>query len=379
VAYVILDLVALLRREGDAAVRMASQATGIPEASIVWAASHTHTGPYTCALLGDGEAAVNKEWLAGVPARIAEAVSCANASLAPARWSRARAFCVGLGHNRRQVFKDGRHVNTWLLGSADPDVQCVGSAGPVDPEVGILAFDDEDGRLAAVIFHYTLHTNTNFGRFFSGDYPAVVASRLRERFGTQVVTLFVPGACADVNRCGFLSWRQIGDSLAEAIIAALDKRQPQEGPLTLAAAKREVTVPYRDFTQDQEGRIRRSGWPEASLEVFRKEVEVLRRQGVAEGHTLVQAWRIGDVAFASLPGELFIEWGLKIKQESPFRWTYPVELGGDYLGYLITEDAWRGGGYEPLIARSSLPTASAVGQMTDEALALLRDLHAATA
>ena len=53
-AYVLLDLIALERKEGDAAVSLAARRTGIPEQNIVWAASHTHTGPYTVALF-DGE------------------------------------------------------------------------------------------------------------------------------------------------------------------------------------------------------------------------------------------------------------------------------------------------------------------------------------
>ena len=47
-AYVALDIVSLARdMGGDEAVRRASAATGIPEDHIVYACSHTHTGPYT--------------------------------------------------------------------------------------------------------------------------------------------------------------------------------------------------------------------------------------------------------------------------------------------------------------------------------------------
>jgi hypothetical protein len=88
----------------------------------------------------------------------------------------------------------------------------------------------------------------------------------------------------------------------------------------------------------------------------------------------LQAWRIGDVAFASLPGEVFVEWGLKIKAESPFPWTFCVELGGDYLGYLVTEQAWRAGGYESLTARSARPSVDGVAMMVEADLALLRKL-----
>ncbi|MGD2174632.1 MAG: hypothetical protein PVJ27_04445, partial [Candidatus Brocadiaceae bacterium] len=60
---------------------------------------------------------------------------------------------------------------------------------------------------------------------------------------------------------------------------------------------------------------------------------------------------------------------------SPFAWTYPVELGGDYLGYLVTPQAWEEGGYESLIARSARPSPEGVSLMVDEALDMLRRLH----
>lgn len=97
----------------------------------------------------------------------------------------------------------------------------------------------------------------------------------------------------------------------------------------------------------------------------------MRKAGVREDRTLIQAWRIGEIGFASLPGELFLEWGLKIKAESPFPWTFPVELGGDYLGYLVTRQAWQAGGYESLICRSARPSVEGVALMVDKALELL--------
>jgi len=376
-ACVVLDLVKLLRKEGDAAVELAAERTGIAARDIVWAATHTHTGPYTAPIMGSDESIVNEKWLATVPVKFADAVESACNNMRPARMTRLRGFDVSLAHNRRVVFKNGRAVNTWNLAQADESVQCLASAGPMDPEVGILAFDDEDGKLLGVLFHFALHTNTNFGARFSADYPAVVAARIREKFGPQAFTLFMPGACADLNTAG-KRYREVGDALADVIIGELDKRRRGTASVPLASVKREVTVPFRDFTVDQEERIRTSGWPAEALDVFRREVDIMRQEGKTEARTVLQAWRVGEVAFASLPGELFVEWGLKIKRESPFAWTYPVELGGDYLGYLVTEQAWLAGGYESLIARTAKPSHQGVSQMVDSALEMLTELHSGT-
>jgi len=374
IACLLLDLIVLSRQYGDAAVALAARQTGIPAGNILWAASHTHSGPYTGALLSDASGVVNTRWLAGIPKAFAEAVKRAHDARRPARMCRERGYCSQAIHNRRLKYKDGREINTWLLHQGEDGVQCLGSAAPVDPEVGILSFDDEQGTPIAILWHYTLHANSKFGVRFSADYPGVVAGRLRERFGAHTVSLFLPGACADINP--ILSHRQIGDALAAVIIQRLEKRAPSKGCVILGALKKEIVVPYRDLTVSQEKRLKASQWPEDVQKVFRQQLKRLRESGETSARTILQAWRIGEVGFASVPGELFVEWGLKIKAESPFPWTFPVELGADYLGYMVTAQAWKAGGYESLTCGSARPSVDAVACLVDADLGLLRKLYA---
>ncbi len=388
IAYVLVDLVKLYRKEGDRAVALAAEATGIPESNVVWAASHTHSGPYVGPMFGAEEGGVDEEWLATVPEKFADAVRKADEAKKPATASFARGYCLSVGQNRRFRFKDGRELNGWCLNRGEEDVQCLGTAAPIDPEAGVLSFDGEDGTPIAILWHYTLHTNVYFGNKFSADYPSVVAANLRKRFGDQVVPVFMPGACGDINASygppvttgdaetdRWAHCELVGNRIAHAMLSALEKRKEIEGAPSLATVKEEITVPYRDLTVDQEERIRTSQWGEKNEDVFRNELEIMRREGVTEAKTIIQAWRIGDIGFASLPGEVFVEWGLKIKEESPFPWTFPVELGGDYLGYIVTEQAWEAGGYESLIARSARPSVEGCAAMTNKALELLNRLY----
>ena len=257
--YVLADLLALQRAEGEALVARAAARTGIPATNIVWAASHTHTGPY----VWPGSPATNQEWLNGLPDKFAAAVELAHASRRPARLCLERGYYTAMTHNRRLKFKDGREINTWLLQGSEADVQCLGSAAPIDPEVGILSFDDEAGVPIAILWHYTLHTNTNFGPRFSADYPGVVTGRLRQRFGPRTVPIFMPGAFGDINGAvpDFVpgrAHRTIGNHLADVILERLAHRQPRPCDPVLGAVKCEVVVPYRDFTADQEERIQAS-------------------------------------------------------------------------------------------------------------------------
>ena len=373
-AYVALDLVSFERGYGgDRAVALASAATGIPEDHICYSCSHTHTGPYTRKRQVD---LVDTAWMEALPERIAEAVRQADATKVPARLSRCRAFEMRTHQNRRIRFKDGRHINAWLLGNhVNGDLQSVGTAGPVDPEVGMLAFDTLDGQLLGVLYHFTLHANSDFGPKFSADYPGIVSQRLREAFGDSVVALFMPGCCGDVNPTYARDHVTTGNLLAAQMVPALQKRVPTEGPIRLGARKRTVDVPLRDLELDQEERLEKCGWGKASDEYFRKAHAALREEGITQVETVVQAFHIGDTGFVTLPGEVFVDWQIKMKETSPFPWTYPVELSNDSLGYLITRDAWEGGGYEALISRGTFIDVAGVELMVDRVTEMLRQLH----
>lgn len=380
-AYVMLDLVKFYRKEGDAAVKLASARTRIPPTHIVWSATHTHTGPYTGQPFGsEDEGAINREWLSSIPEKFAQAVEQAHESRRPARMSRERGYSLAMIHNRRLRFKGGREIGTWLLQRGEEELQCLGSVAPVDPEIGIISFDDQHGVPIAILWHFALHTNTTAGNRFSADYPGVVAGRLRERFGLSTVPIFMQGTCGDIklampamlNR--YQRHRYVGDELADIIIQRMEKRKYSDKQITLGALKEEIVVPCRDFTIDQEQRIKDSQWPPEAQERFRHELELVRKQGETEVKTLIQAWRIGEIGFAGAPGELFVEWGLKIKEKSPFPWTFPVEQCGDALGYLVTEKAWKAGGYESLISRGCNISVEGVAKMVDVALKLLNRL-----
>jgi len=67
----------------------------------------------------------------------------------------------------------------------------------------------------------------------------------------------------------------------------------------------------------------------------------------------IDACRIGDYGFVTLPGEIFVEFGLDIKLKSPAKRTFVVELANGIVGYVPTKRAFAGGGYEQRTATSS--------------------------
>jgi hypothetical protein len=376
-AHVTFDLCLLPRTVGESCVAAAAAKTGIPPQNIVWGLSHAHATPYTGATFPCGPESdpVDKEWVATLPGKAADCVWRAAQEMAPVRVSRVRGYNSSLSHNRRLRYKDGREINTWLLNGEEDGLQCVGAAGPIDPEINVLGFEDESGKFRCIMYEFALHANANGNHCLGADFPGVVAARMRERFGAQVVTLFLPGTCGDINPV--MGYRQIGDTLADNIISRLDRRKlKDDGPLKLAVLRREITVPVRDFRAPQEDRIERSQWDASCKDAFRRDLEKMRQYSATEVTTSLSAWRIGDVGFAGLPGEGFVQWGILLKQKSAFPWTLPVELCGDSIGYLVTPQAWEAGGYEPLISRYSPVSVRGSEMIVEKLLQMLNELWA---
>jgi hypothetical protein len=88
----------------------------------------------------------------------------------------------------------------------------------------------------------------------------------------------------------------------------------------------------------------------------------------------VQVIALGDeVAWVSLPGEIFVELGLAVKKASPFRYTLIAELANGSVGYVPDRPAYAQGNYEVVSARC----AEGSGELLAEtAVRLLKELAA---
>ena len=80
-------------------------------------------------------------------------------------------------------------------------------------------------------------------------------------------------------------------------------------------------------------------------------LDVAARKG-APFEVEVQVITLGQqLALVSLPGEVFVELGLSIKQASPFAYTMIAELANGSIGYIPNKPAYAEGNYEVVSAR----------------------------
>ena len=102
-----------------------------------------------------------------------------------------------------------------------------------------------------------------------------------------------------------------------------------------------------------------------------KVLDVLDREG-KPWEVEVQVIALGDeVAFVSLPGEIFVELGLEIKAASPFKHTQIIELANGSIGYIPNRSAYPEGNYEVVSARCA---AGSGEQLVEAAVRMLKQL-----
>ena len=309
-------------------------------------ATHSHTGPVvdTKSAFG-GQSPLVKSYRASLPARIAEAVRQAESRLAPATLSVARGRETSIAFNRRFHMKDG--TVGWNPGKGNPLI--LKPAGTIDPDVPVLFFETADKKPVATYVNFAVHLDNIGEPMISADMPATLSRCLADFKGPEMVTLFTAGCCGDVNHID-VHWKEaqrgFGNPARMGIIRAGEvlRMWPRltsidAAPLRVKTAT--VSLPLAelkdgDVEDARATSVRMSG--EASkrppfMEMVQR-FKVLDVAANGKPHEVeVQVIALGkEVAWVSLPGEVFTELGLAIKQDSPFPCTIIAELANGLLG-----------------------------------------------
>ncbi|NIV02055.1 MAG: hypothetical protein GWN55_12190 [Phycisphaerae bacterium] len=369
-ALVSCDIIGLSPDVSSRARKKAAEKTGIPPANILIAATHTHTGPlyfgalrkhlHDLAVAKYGSDPCEKvDYPAELVNKLVNVITEANASVKPFRMEAGMAEQQGLSFNRRFHMKDGSvRFNPGVL---NPDI--VRTAGPIDPEVGMVSFRAVDtGGIDAALVNFTLHLDTVGGTKYAADYPFYLEQSLRQKYGNEFTLLFGTGTCGDINHIDVtkkqrLKTDYIGRTLAETVKAKAEHLKTITQP-ALAVRSEIVSVPLQHYGPEKVAlareNIKKVGTRELS---FLEQVEAYKILAVEmrRSETIpleVQVFRLSrDVAIVGLPGEVFVDFGLAIKRASPFPTTLVIELCQDAPGYIPTKKAFAEGSYETVNSR----------------------------
>ena len=303
--------------------------------NVWWTFTHTHSAPEVgpaglpAEFLGERyKHEFDKQYTALVEQKLIDGIAQARKKLAPARLGTGWGFSQA-NINRRARFEDG----TTSLGM-NPD-------GPVDRRIGLLRLEKEDGSLMALIANYAIHGTVMGGSFMkiSGDAPGVVAEHVEQKTGVPL--LFINGAAGNIApiystypTAYFLP--QFRVLLGDKILEANKKLSTTSSEVKLKSGAITVETPRKEGL----------GWPE-ELANYTKTTKA----GSKMVKLPVRFLKINDdVAIWSAPLELFCEISNEIRDRSPFPYTFYFGYTNGWLGYLLTEDEYKYGGYEPTVS-----------------------------
>ena len=385
VAFVVCDLIGFPRNLVVEARKQIEAETGIPGDHVMISVTHSHTGPVIPSdsamdELDGGTNALAITYARELPGRVAQAVAKAQAKLAPTQVSYARGSEDRMAFNRRYWMKDG--TVGWNPGKLNPDI--IRPVGPIDPEVGVVYFESSDRAPQLTYVNYAMHPDTTGGARLSADYPGALARRLADYRGPEMLTLFANGTCGNLNHLN-VRWagqqggtneaNRLGTILAGDVFKAYMELKPVTNT-TLRSRSELVDLPVTPVTEKDiaEARaIAQRGTQSKFMDLVRAyQVLDVAQLGGKPVTAEVQVVALGsDLAWVSLPGEIFVELGLSIKAASPFKQTHIAELANGSIDYIPNRSAYAEGNYEVVSARCA---AGAGERLVATALKLLNEL-----
>jgi hypothetical protein len=191
---------------------------GIPPANVIVNASHCHS-----VVRADTDALT------------VQAVKAAWQGMAPVKVGAGTGHETRISENRRLKMKDGSEADMRRAYSMPRDEDVAG-VGPIDPQIGLLRLDREDGKPLAVLYNFACHPIMNppsTGN--TADFPGFASKVIEESLGDGALALFVQGCCGDINPARYKdvqrppSAEPLGNMLGLSVARALKKIETRSG------------------------------------------------------------------------------------------------------------------------------------------------------
>lgn len=373
------DLVAI--REGvleKVRERLKLKLPGFDANKLFLSATHTHTAPE----MTEGRFDLPKEGVMH-PAQYVEYLAGQVATAAAEAWNARAAGGAGWGlghavvaHNRRVLYAGDRAE---MYGKSNqPTFR--GIEGYEDHGVEVLFFWDAKGELIATAINVACPSQEVESRTaINADFWHEVREKLREKHGEKLHVLGWTGAAGDQSPRPM--YRKLAEDRmrelrgltklgehARRIVQAWEEahegaKQEIHRDVAFSHLVRRIELPRRIVTQEESlaaqakaqdlakdpKQSRRMYWHLAVVERFERQQAGDRSPFEMELHAI----RLGDVAIATNPFELFTDYGVGIKARSPALQTFVIQLAGPG-SYLPSERAVRGGSYSAIVESNQI-------------------------
>lgn len=285
-----------------------------------------------------------------------------------------------VGHNRRLVYDDGSAV---MYGNSN-SVHFREVEGPQDTGVEMLYFWDDQEELTGILMNVACPAQVveNLDHI-TADYWGAFRKKFWSKYGRKIPVYAMCGAAGDQSPRDLVrrdrgekdmfsmeGVEEIGERLLQAFEYKLEdaKKTIVTYPEFVHSYKK-IPLPYRrvnkseyeqakkkyEMLVDRYGERKKPYISKENYELFDDYYALYESIGVLENAKYVEESpvyeaethiiRLGEIAIASNPFELFTNFGLMIKARSKGVQTFISQLSCDDAGYLATEAAIKGGSY----------------------------------
>ncbi len=352
-----------------------------PEQIMVMA-THCHGGGPT---LNWGEQVVRGErYIDMLVEKAADSIVTAYQRAGDAEMLLGKEVLEGFSFIRVYRMKDGSLKTN--PGKKNPDV--LEPTTTVDPEVTVLAAR-VNGIYTGALINYANHPAIVADLRISGDYISELSIQLKKIYGSQFVSVFVNGACGNINHVDVfggrkIGYRDVGQALAIKVSDAITEAKPMPDE-TLCAKCEDIDVRFRKPSIEQLMKAKEvydrcgddlvnydpsatAGYQDFffALQAFQIQAD---KRTVRKVH--LQVLRIGCCYVFGTPCQIFVQFGKKMKAACAGT-AFVSAFANDYCGYVPTPDCMVPGVYEAKLAPTSGLEPAAGDKVADAVIALYK-------
>ncbi len=351
----------------DEIYKKVSKYIDIKRENLLISATHSHTaGPMS--LVADTEATeIDKLYLDWVYNACADTIICAYQRKINAKFRFSMAEINGISFCRNYLLKNG--VSRTNPGVGNPDI--VRPIGENDPFCPILFVEGENGENLGLIYSFANHQDSVDGTEASGDWSSIVSLRMKKQFGSEFISIMFYGTAGNINQVDVNNTDKdynpvschhyLGNAVADGILSAIKDYVYLDGQIKSVFNTKiyQNRVPNEQEIADLEKTFNSVELPkDAKLDASSpKELFDACMAERALKFTLsakkyykikMQVLAIGDFYIFALPGEVFSQFGAKIKKAFSDKTCFFACLANNKWTYMPTKECYLPELYESL-------------------------------
>lgn len=359
--------------------------TGIAPEQLAICANHSHYSIPNGEVLGVEE---DTEYMAVLTRLAADCVLLAQQRLRPCRLFYGVGEVCGVSFNRDCVMSTGR-IQTNVGPTTPGEILRLFSEN--DPALPVLYVQDENDKPMGALINFACHQDTVGVVQYSGDYSSELSYCMKARYGHNFVSVYIPGASGDINHLDLRArkenkdyqrpdHRTIGRRIASEAIRVISEECTPVTGMPVKAVTSYVPCLCRRASQEElrhaeavvKGEISRAGsmLGARQADILLRYEDMMNKTGKVTEDVPVQIFRIGELTIFAMPGEMYHQYGLRLRAGCPGGKSLVATLCNGNYGYIAVPELYGTDVYPVQLCNSSYLEPEAGNKITEKALTL---------